>query len=108
MQKFRGIKAIKNIKIKNLVVRWGWGILVGTDIGRSLGIRGIVSRSLHGHCASSTRKNSSHVGTLFPTDRCCTGGILSGNIREGKWEFNLEHVVDSASAIVGHDGLKAA
>ena len=80
---------------------------MGTDICCSLGIGGTVSRSSHGHCASSMRIISSHVGTLFPSGRCCTGGILSGNIREGKWELNLEDVVDSAGAIVGHDGLEA-
>ena len=80
---------------------------MGTDICRSLGIGGTISRSLHGHCASSTRIISSHVRTLFPSGRCCTGGILSGNIREGKWELNLEDVVDSAGAIVGHDWLEA-
>ena len=81
---------------------------MGTDICRSLRISGTVSRSSHGHCASSTRIISSHVRTLFPSGKCYTGGILSGYIREGKWELNLEHVVDSASAIVGHDGLEAA
>ena len=81
---------------------------MGTDIGRSIGIRGIVSHRVHGHCASSTRIISSHDRTLFPTGRCYTGGILSGYIREGKWELNLEHVVDSAGAIIGHDGLEAA
>ena len=80
---------------------------MGTDICCSLGIDGTVSRSSHGHCASSMRIISSHVRTLFPSDRCCTGDILSGNIREGKWELNLEDVVDSAGAIVGHDGLEA-
>ena len=80
---------------------------MGTDICCSLGIGGTISRSLHGHCASSTRINFSHVRTLFPSDRCCTGDILSGNIREEKWELNLEDVVDSAGAIVGHDGLEA-
>ena len=96
MQKFLGIKAIKNIKINNLAegCGLGWGIRVGTDIGRSIGIGGTVSRSSHGHCASSTRIISSHVRTLFPSGRCYTGGILSGYIREGKLELNLEHVVD--------------
>ena len=81
---------------------------MGTDIGRSIGIRGTVSHSSHDHCASNTRIISSRGKTLFPTGRCCTGGTLSGYIREGKWELNLEHVVDSAGAIVGHDGLEAA